>query len=492
MGQTELKTITSIVESLSAVVGKENINTDIETLTQYSRDTSLMPARLPDMVIKVKKTEEVQKVLKIANQNHYPVVPRSSGTGSYGTGIPEEGGFILDLSSMKRIPRIDTRNRWVLLEPGVTWGQLQDELAKEGMQALNPLLPRQDKSVITSTLEKEPGLIPKTNTDETIRTMEFVWGTGELFRTGAMSVSTIPAERIPDETQSDLCSVGGPGIDWWRLLTGSQGIFGVITIMNIKILHASLMQKLILIPFKTLEEAIMPFYAIQRREIGNECFLLNHHNLACILAEEEREILELKSRLPAFCIVVNLSGGQLFPEERMAYEQEALDEIAQQYNFTPGEGLTGTPETNIRIQEMLKGPWKGDIYWKERFCGACLDIIFLSGLDRIPSYWNLLSQLAAAQGLSTENFGVYIQPKQRGRVSHVEFNLACDPESESSKIFHHKASEALMNAGAFFYRPYYNWSDMIYSRTGYVHETLKKLKEILDPHRTLNPGKMNL
>ena len=42
----------------------------------------------------------------------------SSGTGTYGTGIPEEGGIILDLSGMNRVTRTDTRNRWVLIEAG--------------------------------------------------------------------------------------------------------------------------------------------------------------------------------------------------------------------------------------------------------------------------------------------------------------------------------------------------------------------------------------
>jgi FAD/FMN-containing dehydrogenase len=49
-----------------------------------------------------------------------------------------------------------------------------------------------------------------------------------------------------------------------------------------------------------------------------------------------------------------------------------------------------------------------------------------------------------------------------------------------------------MNAGAFFYRPYYDWADMIYSRSGYTFETIKKIKNILDPNHTLNPGKIKL
>jgi hypothetical protein len=344
---TSALTTQSVIEALSGIVGKENIATDPETLKRYSCDASLLTPHMPDMVVNVKKTSEVQAVLKIANENHYPVVPRSSGTGSYGTGIPEEGGIILDLSGMKRIPRTDTRNRWVLIEPGVTFGELEKELAKHGMQPLNPLLPRKDKSVITSVLEREPVLTTKTECDEPLRTMELVWGTGELLRTGSMTVDTIPAEEIPDKTNSDLCSTGGPGIDWWRLLTGCQGTFGVITIMNVKIFHKPLMQKVVFLPFDTLKDAVMPFYTIQRREIGHECLLLNSYNIAAIMAESDREIPEFTQRQPHYCIVLNLWGGQFFPEERIAYEEKALSEIAGRYNFTSSERLNGVPEADL-------------------------------------------------------------------------------------------------------------------------------------------------
>ena len=128
---TSVTTLSTMIEAIAGVVGKENAITDSSTLKKYSSDTSLMTSRMPDMVVKVKNTAQVQGVIKIANENNYPVVPRSSGTGTYGTGIPKEGGLILDLSGMKRIPRTDTRNRWALIEPGVTFGELKDELCQK-------------------------------------------------------------------------------------------------------------------------------------------------------------------------------------------------------------------------------------------------------------------------------------------------------------------------------------------------------------------------
>lgn len=489
-------TVSSIVESLSGIVGKENVHTDVETLKGYSRDTSLKPPRMPDAVVRVMNRGEVMGVIKLANESNYPVVPRSSRTGTYGTGIPEEGGIILDLSGMKRIPRTDTRNRWVLIEPGVTFGELKEELAKHGMQPLNPLLPRKDKSVITSVLEREPVLSCKTECDEPFRTAEFVWGTGELMRTGAMSIDPMPAEEIPDKTKSDLCSVGGPGVDWWRLMTGCQGTFGIFTIMNVKIFHIPLIQKVVFLPFDSLDESVMPFYSIQRREVGHECFLLNSYDMASILVGNDKEIPDLTRRLPNYCIVLNLWGGQFFPEERIAYEEKAVGEIVDQYKCCMTEGLAAVNEANVRFQSVLNGPWEGEVYWKERQMGGCLEIVFESGLDKVPSYWNLFKQLAGDYGIDTNCLGLYIQPRQRCRVCHVEFHIPYDPDNPNEigaiKAFHKKAATAVMNAGAFFYRPYYDWADMIYSRAGYTHETIRKIKNILDPNRILNPGKIKL
>jgi FAD/FMN-containing dehydrogenase len=193
---------------------------------------------------------------------------------------------------------------------------------------------------------------------------------------------------------------------------------------------------------------------------------------------------------------LNLWGGQFFPEDRIAYEEKALAEIAETYNLTPGEKIDGVPEACSRFQKMLTRPWEGDVYWKERQMGGCLEVVFESGLDRVPSYWNLFKQRAGEHGLDTRNLGLYIQPRQRARVCHVEFHIPCDPddtkELENIKTFHKEVSEAVLNAGAFFYRPYYDWADMIYSRSGYTHEVISKLKKILDPSNTLNPGKLSL
>ena len=92
-----------ILKELKSIVGQGKVLTDEETLERYSKDESYQPAKRPDCVVSVKSTEEVQKVVKIANENSLPVVPRSSPVGFHGSGIPGEGGIVIDTPGLREI-----------------------------------------------------------------------------------------------------------------------------------------------------------------------------------------------------------------------------------------------------------------------------------------------------------------------------------------------------------------------------------------------------
>jgi FAD/FMN-containing dehydrogenase len=486
-----------IKKELESIVGKGNCLDDEEILTRYSRDESLYSQRKPDLVVKVKSTAEVQGVVRLANKYLLPVIPRSSGVGFYGNGIPEEGGIICDLSSMKKILKVDTRNKWVLIEPGVTFGELQQELKKHGFKAVNPLLPHKEKSVITTALEKEPGLSPKIHLDEPILTMEVVLPTGDYFRTGSMAVPGAPPvlEAIPDETYSDLCNSMGPGIDWWRLLTGCEGTFGIITAMNLKTAPIPRMRRLFFLPFAKIEDAVEPMYRIQRREIGNECFILNNHDLALILSEDKDEIESLRKVIPPYVIVVVLDAGEWYPEEKMEFQKQALFELGREFLIEPSNTLPHVPEAETRLLRILDQPWSGEVYWKFRYRGAGVSIFFLTPLRRAPEFIHLMHEKTAKYDYPASDLGVYIQPKQRTHAFHLEIGLSFNPEDQAGKervreLFE-EVSEALINTGAFFYRPYGSWANMVYSRTGNLNPVLRKVKGILDPNNVMNPGKLS-
>jgi FAD/FMN-containing dehydrogenase len=114
-------------------------------------------------MVKPKNVDEMQKIVLWANQTQTPLVPMSSGEPHFrGDTLPTVSeSVIVDLNGMKRILKIDRRNRLALIEPGVTYTELQPELQKEGLRIITPLLPRTNKSVIAALLEREPVLSPK-------------------------------------------------------------------------------------------------------------------------------------------------------------------------------------------------------------------------------------------------------------------------------------------------------------------------------------------
>jgi glycolate oxidase len=65
---------------LEEIVGKENVSTTPEDLEKYGVDESPLQPHPPEIVVKPRKTEEVQKILKLANESHGPVTPMGSTT----------------------------------------------------------------------------------------------------------------------------------------------------------------------------------------------------------------------------------------------------------------------------------------------------------------------------------------------------------------------------------------------------------------------------
>ena len=157
----------------------------------------------------------MQKLVQWANTTLTPLVPASSGVHFTGGTLPAQGGVIVDLSGMNKILEIDPLNRKAKIEPGVTWQQFNEALKEHDQMALNPLFPHPKASALTSSVEREPMLIPKYEYGEPALTMEVVLPTGDLFVTG--SASDAHCEGAYPE---------GPGIDFWRLFLGAQGTTG--------------------------------------------------------------------------------------------------------------------------------------------------------------------------------------------------------------------------------------------------------------------------
>ncbi|HNR14507.1 MAG TPA: FAD-binding oxidoreductase [Thermodesulfobacteriota bacterium] len=471
------------VRDLKGLIGDKNVFDDPEILAAYAADDSFVKPRQPRMVVKARTKEEVVKVVQYANEHKIAVTPRSSRVSFYGAGIPAQGGMIIDLTEMNRILEIDDRARLVKVEPGVTTEQVQDELARHGLMMQLPLCSHPKKSVLTSAMEREPMLIPKDEHYETMVNVEIVLSSGEIFYTGTAGYKGFKMGAAQEFF-----------IPSTRLFVGAQGTFGIITESNLKVVHTPAMDKLLFIPFNKLEDVASPIRKIQWRMMGNECLVLDALNFATIIADDDKDIAALRDELPPWTLIFCSSAPARFPEEKIAYEEEALREIGKEYDFDVRETLAGAPGLRRKLLPILRKPWSKSTYWKYRYSGACTDLFFMAPIERIAEFTAAVDSIAADHAFPTGDIGRYFQPVYRGNAiyCHYSFNWCGGngKDRERMKSLFLDASEKLISQGAFFSSLYGPWADMMYRRTGKYAEVLKVVKDVFDPNHIMNPGKL--
>ncbi len=108
-------------DRLAEIVGIGNVSDAPEVLETYGKDHSLTPPGPLTGVVRPRTTAEVQKIIQLANELKFPVIPSSSGIHFYGNTIPKMGGVVLDLKRMDAIKELDEVSKVAHLEPGVTW-----------------------------------------------------------------------------------------------------------------------------------------------------------------------------------------------------------------------------------------------------------------------------------------------------------------------------------------------------------------------------------
>jgi hypothetical protein len=485
-------TIVDLKSRLSEFLKPEQISDLPEVLEQYSLDQSYHPKSSPFLAVFPSTREQVQTIVKLAAESRTPLVPVSSGRPHFnGDTVPEQGGMIVDFSRMRRILKIDEVNRYVWIEPGVTYGELLPALRKQGLKMDAPLLPRTSKSIVASRLEREPVIIPKYQYDyiDPLLTLEVVYGTGEDFRTGSAS-----GPGNLDTLKADKVNPWGPGnVDYFRLVSGAQGTLGLVTWAISKVEVLPSIHQLYLIPLKEAKSATDIMNQLLRRRVVDECLALNNVNLAAMLADNwPGEYYELKNNLPAWTLLVCISGYRLRPEERIAIQKKNLFEICEQAGAKLAAFLPGAEGRENKMLELLTGPWTKEPYWKLRYKGSCHDIFFLSALSQASGFIRVMEEVAAKY--PPMDIGGYIQPMVQGRGCHCEFNLFSNDSDVIEKNEVHRlfleSSETLMRQGAFFSRPYAQWAQMVYSSSAAEVDALRKLKGIFDPSNILNPGKL--
>jgi FAD/FMN-containing dehydrogenase len=482
-------------EKLVKIVGAKNVSDDQAALDAYSSDISFVNTTRPACVVKPANEGDVQKLVKLANDTATPLVPVSSGSPHFrGDTVPSIGGaVIVDLSGMKKIINVDRARRVAMVEPGVTFGELIPEVEKEGLRLNMPLLPRKSKSIVGSILEREPVIMPKYQWDisDPLACAGLYFGTGDEFRTGqAAGPGTIEEQWAVGGVQK---APYGPGTaSYHRLIQGAQGTMGIVTWASMRCEILPSLEEPFVVGSSNLDTLLELTYWLIRLRMVNECFMLNHTNLAAIFTKKwPKDYQTLKDALPPWTLFYTVAGYEYFPEERVSSYIKDITETTQRLGVEAVKAVGDVSANEIlkAVQQPSEEP-----YWKLRYKGACQDIFFLTIYDKLEDQIGAMNDLAEKAGYAASNLGVYIQPVVQGTSYHCEFNLFFDTENPRElnrvKELSNLATKDLMAKGAFFSRPYGDSAGMILNKDAATVAVLHKFKKIFDPNNVLNPGKV--
>ena len=227
----------SILQDLKDLVGKDRCLTAPEDLMVYSHDA--FAEKKPDVVVLPTSTDEISRILKLANRERIPVTPRGSATGLSGMCTPERGGIVMAMSKMNKILEISPEDRLAIVEPGVITADLQT--AVEAVGVFYPPDPASQTICQiggnVGTNAGGPRCVKYGVTRDYLLGLEAVLPSGEVIRTGGRPIKNVT------------------GYDVTRLLCGSEGTLAVFTKIIVKLIAKPEARRTLLVAFRSIDDA---------------------------------------------------------------------------------------------------------------------------------------------------------------------------------------------------------------------------------------------
>lgn len=452
-------------------------------------------ATTPVDILTPATADELRTVVLQANQDGTNLVVTSSGAPHQKDGLAcGEPHRLVDLSSWKRIDLIDRRNRVCRIEPGVTYAELLDALEPHGMTIPMPLAPRSTKSVLAAIMDREPSTWPNKQWDgsDPIGSTEFIFGSGEHFRTGAAGgPGSIEKQREAGGAQK--FSSGPSHTDFHRVVQGAQGTMGIVTWATVRTELMPSIEAPYLVGGSTLEALIPYVYDVQRALLGEQSFILNRQAAAMLMADGDpprsRAVFD---SLPPFVCLQNIAGFERLPEERVAYQRDDIAAHAKRHGLRLERSLGELSATDVLVRASHPC---ADIGWRAGPYGACLSVFFLTTLDRSEDMIRVITDCALDHRVNEADIGVYIQPIVQNHGCHLEVMVPYDPASPESvqrmQRLEEQAVVRLLDAGAFFSRPY-GTADRVFAKNPANFLLIRQVKSLFDPNRVLQRGKWGL
>jgi glycolate oxidase len=227
-----------IVAALRTIVPGEGVIAAEREMRPYETDGLTAYRQLPMVVVLPETTQQVSQVLRYCHDEGIKVVPRGAGTSLSGGALPLEDGVLLGMAKFNRIREIDFDNRIAVVEPGVTNLAVSTAVAHAGFYYA-PDPSSQIACTIGGNIAENSGgvhCLKYGMTTNNVLGCEIVLMTGEVLRFGGKHLDAA-------------------GYDLLGVITGSEGLLGVVTEVTVRILKKPETARALLVGFPSSEDA---------------------------------------------------------------------------------------------------------------------------------------------------------------------------------------------------------------------------------------------
>lgn len=443
------------MRKLQEIVGLDHASNKPEDLFIYSQDSGASLPRPVDYVVMPSTVEQVQTIIRLANEKSIPLVPMGAGMTLSGLTIPVKGGIIVDMKRMDKIIEINEPSRYALIEAGVTTGTLTAHLEKyhPHLQVSIPDAPP-SATVTGNALIHGSGFLSQKfgNHADMINGLEVILPNGDICKLGSCCVS-------------DYWFTRGPIPDLIGLFISSFGTMGIATKLSIKIYPKEILREIAVGLFK--EPNMIPdvISQITHTDIAedivfavSEGLIKGYIFLVTFITGNSKEDIESKIKILKLMYRKAKGGYMKVPNEMKDYLLKKPIFISSEADTRKGGGF--------------------------EYLGSFIP------LEKVPEAIEKAIKISKKYG---------INPSQVSRVigkghnvmfaASFPFNRA-DPRSmQNSRSAIHETNKMVLHLGGIVWKSELAGQKLILEKIDPNFKNIfKAIRDSLDPNRIMNPG----
>ncbi|NHJ39404.1 MAG: FAD-binding oxidoreductase [Asgard group archaeon] len=459
-----------VYKELCKIFGSTNVSDKEIDIFSYSKDYSPISTRWtldgklaaqPDFIVWPESVKQISQLLKFANKVDVPVIPFGAGSGVVGGALPIFGGIIIDLKKLDKIIKINKINLTATIQTGKNGMNIERELNEAGYT-----LGHIPQSVFTSTLggylgHKAAGQFSTKygKIEDMVISLEAVLPTGEIIKTKPSPRNSV-----------------GPQID--KLLLGSEGTLAIITEATLRIWPRPEKQVLISYSFETMGESLNAVREVLQNQAYPAVVRIYDKE------ETERHFPDVKEAKNKLMTIFVCEGNPIVVDTEIAL----IHEKAVKYKgINCGESpVKHWFETRFKVKET-------STYTPLGFVVDTIEVAIM--WDKAVKLYNeVINEMKKVDGIVIAT----------GHISHFYeqgvcfyFSFGGTPGKQTDENFSNKVWAAciettLQNGGSISHHHGVgiNRTKWMKQEWGDTLDTLRKIKQCLDPKNILNPGKL--